>query len=133
MKQSKARMDELAEKLGILEGRREEVPPATPGVGNKKTKNKFLGKNKNLKSKHQKRPMGKFVLNPPHGEKDNFEKITVTLPSPIRRLLLDESHRRKTERDPNWSISVIVREALAEYLGFQQRDLHQKTTEKGAQ
>ena len=52
------------------------------------------------------------MLNPPHGEKDDFEKITVTLPRPIRQLLLNESHWRKTERDPDWSISVIVREAL---------------------
>ena len=116
MKQSKARMDELAEKLGILEGGREEVPPATPEIENKKTGNKFLGKTKNLKPERRKLPLGKLVLNPPHGEKDNFEKITVTLPSSIRRLLLDESHRRKTERDPSWSISVIVREALAAYL-----------------
>ena len=49
--------------------------------------------------------------------KDDFAKITVTLPRPIRQLLLNESHWRKTERDPDWSISVIVREALAAYLG----------------
>ena len=116
MKQSKARMAELAEKLRILEGGREEVPPATPEVENKKTVNKLLGKKKTSEPERRKSSLGELVLNPPHGEKDNFEKITVTLPSPIRRLLLDESHRRKTERDPNWSISVIVREALAAYL-----------------
>ena len=58
-----------------------------------------------------------LALNPPHGEKDDFAKITVTLPRQIRQLLLNESHWRKTERDPDWSISVIVREALAAYLG----------------
>ena len=58
-----------------------------------------------------------LALNPPHGEKDDFAKTTVTLPLPIRQLLLNESHWRKTERDPDWSISVIVREALAAYLG----------------
>ena len=124
MKQSKARMDELAEKLGILERGHAEVSPATPEVNNKKNENTFLRKRKTLTPGPRKPPLGKLALNPPHGEKDNFEKITVTLPSPIRLLLLDESHRRKTERDPNWSISVIVREALAVYLGLQRRDLH---------
>ena len=42
-----------------------------------------------------------LVLNPSHGEKDDFAKITVTLPRPIRQLLLNESHWRKTERDPD--------------------------------
>ena len=51
----------------------------------------------------------------------------MTLPSPIRRLLLDESHRRKTERDPNWSISVIVREALAAYLWSSSGETFTKT------
>ena len=111
MKSSKARMDELAEKLGIQETGYAEVPPAT--LDDKK--------NKNIKSKDQEIAQGNLVLNPPHGKKDKFEKITVTLPSPIRQLLLDETHRRKIERDPNWSISVIVREALVEYLATRGR------------
>ena len=126
-------MDELAEKLGILKPGRAEIHPATPGNKKKKNRNKFLRKPKNLKSEDKGTTQGNLVLNPPHGKKDNFEKITVTLPSPIRRLLLDEAHRRKIERDPNWSISVIVREALVEYLGSQQRELHHKTTEKRTQ
>ena len=121
----KARMDELAEKLGILDAGREEVSAATPNDKQKKTRKNVLRKPKNVKPEGQGLALRKLVLNPPHGKKDNFEKITVTLPSPIRRLLLDESHQRKTERDPNWSISVIVREALAAYLGAQRRDLHQ--------
>ena len=125
MKPPKARMDELAEKLGILEAGREEVSAATPDDKQKKSGKKVLRKPKNLKSDGQGIALRKLVLNPPHGQKDNFEKITVTLPSPIRRLLLDESHQRKTERDPNWSISVIVREALAAYLVTKRRDLHQ--------
>ena len=125
MKPPKARMDELAEKLGILEAGREEVSAATPDDKQKKSGKKVLRKPKNSKSDGQGIALKKLVLNPPHGQKDNFEKITVTLPSPIRRLLLDESHQRKTERDPNWSISVIVREALAAYLVTKRRDLHQ--------
>ena len=111
MKPPKARMDELAEKLGILEAGREEDSAASSNDKQKKSINKVLG---NTKSENKGVTL---VLNPPHGEKDDFAKITVTLPRPIRQLLLNESHRRKTERDPDWSISVIVREALAAYLG----------------
>ena len=105
-------MDELAEKLGILEAGREEVSAASPNDKQKKPINKFLGNTKKVKFENR-----DVVLNPPHGEKDDFAKITVTLPRPVRQLLLDESHWRKTKRDPDWSISVIVREALAAYLG----------------
>ena len=114
MKPPKARMDELAEKLGILEAGREEVSAASPNDKQKKHINKVSGNTKKLKSENKGIAL---VLNPPHGEKDDFAKITVTLPRPIRQLLLNESHWRKTERDPDWSISVIVREALAAYLG----------------
>ena len=114
MKPPKARMDELAEKLGILEAGREEVSAASPNDKQKKHINKVLGNTRKLKSENREIAL---VLNPPHGEKDDFAKITVTLPRPIRQLLLNESHLRKTERDPDWSISVIVREALAAYLG----------------
>ena len=114
MKPPKARMNELAEKLGILEAGREEVSAASPNDKQKKHINKVLGNTR--KSKSENREIA-LVLNPPHGEKDDFAKITVTLPRPIRQLLLNESHWRKTERDPDWSISVIVREALAAYLG----------------
>ena len=111
MKPPKARMDELAEKLGILEAGRDEDSAASSNDKQKKPINKVLG---NTKSENKGVAL---VLNPPHGEKDDFAKITVTLPRPIRQLLLNESHWRKTERDPDWSISVIVREALAAYLG----------------
>ena len=111
MKPPKARMDELAEKLGILEAGRDEGSAASPSDKQNKPINKVLG---NTKSENKGVAL---VLNPPHGEKDDFAKITVTLPRPIRQLLLNESHWRKTERDPDWSISVIVREALAAYLG----------------
>ena len=110
-------MDELAEKLGILEeGRTAKAPPAVEDPLQKKTGKPVLRKKKNVKT-GPRLAAGQVNLNPPHGEKDSFEKVTVTLPGQIRRLLLDESHRRKLERDPNWSISVIVREALAAHLG----------------
>ena len=93
---------------------REEGSAASPNDKQKKHINRVLGNTKNVKSDNEGIAL---ALNPPHGEKDDFAKITVTLPRPIRQLLLNESHWRKTERDPDWSISVIVREALAAYLG----------------
>ncbi len=131
MKMPKARMDELAEKLGILQAEDEEVPAVPPNDKQKKNRKKVLRKPDNLKLATHGIALRELVLNPPHGKKDNFEKITVTLPSPIRRLLLNEAHRRKTERDPNWSISVIVREALAAHLGSQPRDLRQQDEGEG--
>ena len=121
----KARMAELVKRLGILDAGREVVAVAPPGAKQKKTGKHVLRKHKTVKPESPERALRQLTLNPPHGKKDAFEKITVTLPSPIRRLLLDESHQRKTERDPNWSISVIVREALAAYLGAPRRDRHQ--------
>ena len=64
MKQSKARMDELAEKLGILERGHAEVSPATPEVKNKKNENTFLGKRKTLTPARRKPPSGKTRTQP---------------------------------------------------------------------
>lgn len=75
-----------------------------------------------IKNKHTKttpaKPLtlGEIELNPPHGERDGFDRMSITLPPEIRQRLLDESNRRKKERSPDWSISVIVREALAAHL-----------------
>jgi hypothetical protein len=56
----------------------------------------------------------------PYGERGDFEKVTVTLPSEVRGLLLDESLRRKKDRSKDWPIAAIVREAIAAYLGPKQ-------------
>ena len=93
----RARMDKLADKLGVSEPE----PTAQPAP---------------VEQPKPETALKQMNLNPPHGQKDSFDKITVTLPSAIRRLLLDESHRRKIEKEPNWSISVIVREALVAHL-----------------
>jgi len=44
----------------------------------------------------------------PYGERGDFEKVTVTLPSDVRGLLLDESLRRKKHRSKDWPITVIM-------------------------
>lgn len=83
-----------------------EIPKSTKAV---------LIKNKNTEPKEAS-SLGAIQLNPPHGQKDSFERMSITLPPEIRQRLLDESNRRKKDRSPDWSISVIVREALAAHL-----------------
>ena len=70
------------------------------------------------KSDNQRRPSfpETVEVNRPYGERGDFEKVTITLPSDVRALLLDESIRRKKRRADDWPIAAIVREALASYL-----------------
>ncbi len=53
---------------------------------------------------------------PPHGEKGNFRKITVTLPPAAFEKLVNESARRKIAGERNHLLSALVREAVVEYL-----------------
>jgi hypothetical protein len=55
--------------------------------------------------------------NPPHGEKGDFRKLTITLPPEGYELLVQESARRKIAKDRNHLLSSIIREAVIEYLG----------------
>jgi hypothetical protein len=108
-------MSELADQMAVELNQ----PPAgqeEPVERHKPTKAELI-KNKHINTQTAKPlPLSKLELNPPHGEKDSFERMSITLPPEIRLRLLDESNRRKKERSPDWSISVIVREALAAYL-----------------
>jgi hypothetical protein len=56
-------------------------------------------------------------VNPPHGEKGNFVKITATLSPEIYRLAMAEVTRRKLAKAGDAQISAVIREALAVYLG----------------
>ena len=115
MSRKSARMDDLAKVMAVELNQ----PPAgqeEPAEKHKTTKEDLI-KNKSTETHKAKPvPLGRIELNPPHGEKDGFERMSITLPPEIRQRLLDESNRRKKERSPDWSISVIVREALAAYL-----------------
>ena len=107
----RARMDELADKLGVLE-----TEPTLQPVSAAEPKRSQTASVRKTRTAKPETALKRMNLNPPHGEKDSFEKITVTLPGAIRLLLLDESHRRKVQKQPDWSISVIVREALVAHL-----------------
>jgi hypothetical protein len=56
------------------------------------------------------------TVNPPHGEKGDFRKITVTLPPGAYNKLIEESARRKIAKEPNQLLSALLREAVTEYL-----------------
>lgn len=54
--------------------------------------------------------------NPPHGEKGNFRKVTITLPPAAYERLIQESARRKIAGEPNQLLSALLREAVTHYL-----------------
>jgi transcriptional regulator of met regulon len=54
--------------------------------------------------------------NPPHGERGNFRKISVSLPPWIYERLIRESARRKIDGERNQLISELIREAVNQYL-----------------
>jgi transcriptional regulator of met regulon len=57
-----------------------------------------------------------IVANPPHGEKGDFVKLTVTLPPEVYELIMKEVTRRKMAKEPNPSISAVIREAVVKQL-----------------
>jgi len=57
-----------------------------------------------------------MIANPPHGEKADFRKITVTVPQIAYEQLVRESARRKIAREGNQLLSALVREAIFDYL-----------------
>jgi len=60
---------------------------------------------------------GRIDPNPPHGEKGDFVKVTVTLPPKVYELIMGEATRRKVAKEPNPQLSAIIREAVVELLG----------------
>ncbi len=56
-------------------------------------------------------------VNPPHGEKGGFIKVTATLSPETYRLAMAEVTRRKLAKAGDAQISAVIREALAAYLG----------------
>jgi hypothetical protein len=55
-------------------------------------------------------------VNPPHGQKRSFRKVTVTLPPEVYARLIRESARRKIAGEPNQLLSALLREAVDRYL-----------------
>jgi hypothetical protein len=55
-------------------------------------------------------------VNPPHGEKGGFIKVTVTLSPDTYQLAMGEVTRRKLAKAGDAQISAVIREALAAYL-----------------
>ena len=109
----------------ILEPAERAAPQPTPRPVDQETGNPKTGKQVIRKPASRRRapkitsPQS-VEVHRPYGERGDFEKVTVTLPSEVRGLLLDESLRRKKDRSKDWAIAAIVREAIAAYLGPKQ-------------
>jgi hypothetical protein len=56
-------------------------------------------------------------VNPPHGAKGGFIKVTATLSPETYQLAMAEVTRRKLAKAGDAQISAVIREALAAYLG----------------
>ena len=111
---TRARMIDLAGKMLAPEDRTvAEIETAQPKAVRPKTRKLVF-----RKPTRQERPaLAEAVeVERPYGERGDFEKVTVTLPSNVRALLLDESLRRKKQRSKDWPITMIMREAIASYL-----------------
>ncbi|MDQ2947749.1 MAG: hypothetical protein M3Y27_17745, partial [Acidobacteriota bacterium] len=108
MKKS-ARMGELAAQMAVAlngqpEREQESLPDSLPSEKHKKIKTDLINNkrvNTTAADAHESGAIGDIALNPPHGEKDGFERMSITLPPEIRQRLLDESNRRKKERSPD--------------------------------
>jgi hypothetical protein len=119
----RARMGQIAQM--ILEPAERAAPQPTPRPVDQETGNPKTGKQV-IRKPVSRRGTPKITgpqsveVHRPYGERGDFEKITVTLPSNVRGLLLEESLRRKKARSKDWAIAAIVREAIAAYLGPKQ-------------
>lgn len=108
----RARMMDLAESLLAPDERSETAPQPKPKAEKPKTRKLVFRKPANATPQLAET----IEVDRPYGERGDFEKITVTLPSDVRALLLDESLRRKKQRSKDWPITMIMREAIASYL-----------------
>lgn len=109
----RARMMDLAESLLAPDDRSETAPQPKPKAEKPQTRKLVFRKPAN----HAAPQLAETVeVDRPYGERGDFEKVTVTLPSDVRALLLDESLRRKKQRSKDWPITMIMREAIASYL-----------------
>jgi hypothetical protein len=119
----RARMGQIAQMM--LEPAERAAPQSPPQpvdqeTGNPKTGKQVIRKPASRRSAPKITGPQSVEVHRPYGERGDFEKVTVTLPSEVRGLLLDESLRRKKDRSKDWPIAAIVREAIAAYLGPKQ-------------
>jgi len=111
-------MGELAQMmLEPAERAAPQPPPVDQETGNPKTGRQVIRNPASRRSAPKITSPQSVEVHRQYGERGDFEKVTVTLPSEVRGLLLEESLRRKKERSKDWAIAAIVREAIAAYLG----------------
>ncbi len=57
-----------------------------------------------------------LALDPPHGQKGEFVKVTATLAPESYQLIMQEVVRRRMRKEKNGNLSAVIREAIAAYL-----------------
>ena len=87
-----------------------ETQPTTPAAG--KTESK-----KASKPAFRPRAAKRAKDEAPAASAQSLEKMTIKLEPVVRKQILAESFRRKSEGAPNWQIQEIVSEAVNKYLG----------------
>ena len=103
---TKARLTELASRLG--------GKPAIVDTSPGEAAMRISEKRKNVKTLP--RHISSLKANPPHGEKGDFVKVTVTLPPAVYELIVKEATRRKMAKERDPVLSAIIREAVVEKL-----------------
>jgi hypothetical protein len=64
-------------------------------------------------------------INPPKGLRSDFIKVSITLPPNIYGRLAEEGMKRRMKRQPNASMSAMVREAIMCFLD--RKDIRKKS------
>lgn len=105
MKREKARLTQLASKMRLSS-------PGTKNTGTRESK----GVSDFGKTEIRQAEIRSVEANPPHGERGDFRKVTVTLPPDVFGLLVQESARRKIAGEPNHLLASIIREAVVSHL-----------------
>jgi Glu-tRNA(Gln) amidotransferase subunit E-like FAD-binding protein len=62
-------------------------------------------------------PPAEVDPNPPHGERADFIKVTITVSPYAYQLVVDEVSRRKKAKLPDAQTSAIIRELIVAGLG----------------
>ena len=58
----------------------------------------------------------KMIANPPHLERGEFLKMTITIPPSVYAVLAEKVNQRRLHKKVNATKSAIVREALVKFL-----------------
>ena len=81
-----------------------------------KEQDQLSGKKTKARAKRKPKAKAAIEANPPHGEKGDFVRMTITMPPDVYELLNMEVMKRKVAKQSDPTISAILREAAVAYL-----------------